>query len=167
MRTSSRRRASFALAALALFGLAACGGDDDDGPPAVEDGDADTGAPATEADLERATWRLVSYVDDAAEGLTAASDEQDATARFDGSTIAGSTGCNQYSGPYELSGDGAFSIGDTAVTNMLCSDALNRQEQAVLAGLTNAARAVIADDQTLQMLGDNGDVLLIWQAAAG
>ena len=151
------------LVAVVALAAGACGGDDDD---AAADGAADTGAPATADDLERQTWQLESYVDDSAGALTAASGDSAATAKFDGTSVAGTTGCNQYSANYELSGDGAITVGDTRSTRMACPGDLAPQEQAMLAGLTNSARAVIADAD-LQLLGENGDVVLVLTGATG
>jgi heat shock protein HslJ len=146
------------LAALALSATACGGDDDDDGAGA---GTEDTGVPATAEDLEAGPWQLRSYADDTSEDLTAASAAVAATATFDGTRVSGSTGCNQFNGPYELGDDGEITFGALVSTRMACEAELNAQEQAFLSALDAATRAVIADD-ALQMLNDAGDTVLVF-----
>jgi heat shock protein HslJ len=143
---------------------AACGGDDDDQPEGA--GTEDAGAPATAEALEVTTWQLTSYADNETGDLTAASEVTVGTAKFDGSQIAGSTGCNQYNGPYTLSAEGAISFGNIVTTRMACNEDQTAQEQGFLAGLTAARTAVVAD-KTLQMLNDNEDTVLLFSPPDG
>ena len=161
------RRTSIALSLVTVLALvaAACGGDDDDDQPEGA-GTEDAGAPATAEALEITTWQLTSYADNETGDLTAASEVTVATAKFDGSQVAGSTGCNQYNGPYTLSADGAITFGALVTTRMACNEDQTAQEQGFLAGLTAARTAVIADE-SLQMLNDNEDTVLLFSPPDG
>lgn len=80
--------------------LSACGGDGASGPEA----------------LEGTTWVLTQFV---VEDGSTESVEVGVDAQFDGSTISGVSGCNQYNASYEASGD-EISFGPIAGTQMAC-----------------------------------------------
>ena len=143
----SRPRTSAVLVAGAalVFVLGACGDDDSDEPA-----DA-AAAPA----LTGTSWTLASASidgDDVAAVGTSTLEFGD-----DGTTLAGSTGCNQFSGTYTQSGsDLTIELGP--VTLRACVDAdATAQEAAVLAQLPEVAsyavdgqlRLTDADDVTL------------------
>jgi heat shock protein HslJ len=78
------------------------------------------------------------------------------TASFDAnSTVAGSAGCNNYNGPYSVSGN-AISIGPLGSTNATCGQDIDTQEQVYLTALQSAA--------TYQLTGTQ---LVLWDAAGG
>jgi|RhiMetdeSRZDD1v2_1073273.scaffolds.fasta_scaffold417000_3 heat shock protein HslJ len=160
------RHTSIALSLVAVLTLvaAACGGDDDDQPASA--GTEDAGVPATADVLEATTWQLTSYADNKTGDLTAASETSVGTAKFDGTQVAGSTGCNQYSGSYTLGADGAISFGAMATTQMACNADLTAQEQGYLAGLSAARQAVIAD-KALQLLNEKHDTVLLFSPPSG
>lgn len=92
------------LAALSLL-LAACGGGDDGGSEAQDP-----------ADLQGKAWVLTEMLD--ADGQTQIVDVG-VNAEFDGSSISGVSGCNQYNASYEASGE-QISFGPIAGTQMAC-----------------------------------------------
>jgi heat shock protein HslJ len=161
----SSARATIAVLAIVLLAavLAACS---DAGPDvSSKTGGSDTGTPATSSTLEANGWTLESYVDSTSGNLTGASSTKPATAKFDGSTMSGTNGCNSYSAPYTLGSGGSISIKPAASTMMACSDAsITAQEQGFNAALQKATKAVIADGK-LQMLGASGDTLLIFHSS--
>jgi heat shock protein HslJ len=150
--------AAIAVVATLATAASACGGDDDDATTG-----RDAGIPATADDLQDQSWELKSLSTDGGADLTAVSKTDPATASFSATEISGTTGCNQYSGSYDLEDGGAISFGTMATTKKACSDDLNDQEQAFLSGLSNAAHAVIADDETLQFLDDSDVVIMVFQ----
>ena len=158
------RQTSIALSLVAVLALvaAACGGDDDDQPA----GNDEAGVPATAEALQATTWVLTSYADNKTGDLTAASATSVGTAKFDGRQVAGSTGCNQFSGSYTLGADGAISFGPMATTRMACNADLTAQEQGFLDGLTAARQAVVAD-KALQLLNDKEDTILLFSPPKG
>jgi heat shock protein HslJ len=163
-RTLRQTSIALSLVAALVLVVAACGGDDDDQPAGT--GTEDAGVPATAEVLEATTWQLTSYADNKTGDLTAASETSVGTAKFDGRQVAGSTGCNQYSGSYTLGADGAISFGPMATTRMACNADLTAQEQGYLAGLTAARQAVVAD-KALQLLNDNHDTVLLFSPPEG
>ncbi len=109
------------------------------------------------ADLEGKTWQLVSY------GDPASPDEplegREATAEFSAGQVSGSTGCNQYSGGFEASGD-ELSFGPIAVTEMACMEppGIMQQERDYLKALMTAERYETQGDQ-LKIFYSEGQVL--------
>ena len=73
------------------------------------------------------------------------------TAEFDASTISGNTGCNSFTGPYQVDGE-SIEIGPLASTRAACpNEELQQQEQAYLAALELAT--------TFEITGDRLDLL--------
>jgi heat shock protein HslJ len=72
-------------------------------------------------------------------------------------TISGTTGCNQYNGPYELDGS-TITIGLLATTLMLCDGAIGTQETAFSAALQGATTWAIDSSGTLTLSGA-GDIV--------
>jgi len=86
-------------------------------------------------DLEGPTWQLGSLevdgqVSDAVAGAPV-------TATFEDGVVAGSGGCNTYSGSYTVDGD-AISFGPIASTLIACEDPIGSQEFAFFAALGRA-----------------------------
>ena len=177
--TPMTRRLSAFLFVLALVG-AACGGDEAD--PTTTTGDAattaapttssapdTTEAPGVEApDLDGTEWVLAFYLlPDGA--ITNPWPGSEITARFDdAATISGSTGCNEYSadfsvsGPYDEFEDGvrdendgqAVSISLTGVTERACEEQnWMEQEGEFLDNLTGTTHWFIARG-TLRLRSD-------------
>ncbi|MFO7634547.1 MAG: META domain-containing protein, partial [Caldilinea sp.] len=106
------------------------------------------GAGTIDADLTGKTWALVSMFDGAAAMISPVAGSQ-ITAQFgaDGS-LAGSAGCNNYSGGFTASG-GVMTIGPTASTFMFCGEpaGVMDQESLYLALLPTVSTYVIANGQ--------------------
>jgi heat shock protein HslJ len=131
------------VAVLLLFAAAGCGGGEDE--------------PPDPSSLEGVPWVLASGVD--VEGWQATPP----SATFDGERVAGSTGCNQYSGPYALVGD-RLELGQLAMTQKSCPPPTDEVERAYLAALERVA-AWRVDDAELVLLEDGGDEVLRFRTA--
>ncbi len=152
----ARRRAPLLRVLLCLSGvlaLVAAGCGDDGNAETGSSGESDGGPP-----LEGTTWQLTA---DAPLGVALAN--ADVTARFEDGKLSGRSGCNQYSGTYEVDGD-ALTIGpNIASTNMACPAPQMAVEQAYLAKLPKVAGFAI-DGDTLTLTNDAGDTTLKYQA---
>ena len=141
---------------IALVGLsavlAACGSSDDD---------VDTAAAPEGAPLEGTNWILSDSTD-----LGVSLDGVTVSARFADGTVAGTSGCNSYTGPYELDGEDLTIGPEIASTQMACEDPQASVEQAYLAALAEVSSFSIADEQLTLNNGD-GDALLVFDASVG
>lgn len=72
--------------------------------------------------------------------------------------IAGSTGCNRFTGTVEIDGD-RLQTGPLATTRMACDDALTRQEQHVLAVIDGTSTFTL-EANTLTLVGADGRGLI-------
>jgi len=143
----ARPRRAVAAAAL-LVALAGCGGGDDDDAAAAE---------ATA--LAGSSWTLATA--SALDGKEIPAVET-ATLAFDddGTTLVGSTGCNQFSGTYTQSGD-ALTIAVGPVTRAGCpGPEATEQEAAILAQLPEVASFGI--DLQLELRNGDGVTLLVY-----
>ena len=95
---------------LVAFAFAACGGDDDSG--------SDGGGTQDPAALEGQSWILTQML--SAGGQTQILDVG-VSASFDGTTISGNAGCNNYHASYEASGN-EISFGPVAATKKICPE---------------------------------------------
>lgn len=145
---NGRSRTRLALAALPAVALIAAG---------CSGGDTAEAAP-----LAGSSWSLATYTSDggASTPAVAGSDGAPLTFAPDG-TLAGSTGCNRFTGTYEQDGS-SLSITLGGVTQMACQGDLAVQETAVLAALPQVASFDAADG--LLLTSDKGDVLLTYTA---
>jgi heat shock protein HslJ len=73
-------------------------------------------------------------------------------------TISGSTGCNRFSGGYELDGT-TLTAGPLATTRMACEEALMDQERAVLDVLDAGPLELTLDGSTLRVAGTDDRAL--------
>ena len=148
LRARSRPRRGVALvvgAALAVA-LGACGDDDDEAPA-----EADAGATLTGT-----SWTLASASIDGDDVAAVGTPTLDFGA--DGTTLAGSTGCNQFSGTYTQSGS-EITITLGPVTRAACVDpSAIAQEAAILAHLPEVT-SFTADGPL--MLKDSDDATLL------
>lgn len=117
-RRGGARRALLLLLAPLL--TAACGGSDEPPP------------------LDGTSWALVSLDD--APPLP----EAPTTIEFDGEQVAGSSGCNRYSGAYAPEG-GDTVVGPLASTRVACAEPVMAQELAYLEALQSATSAAVED----------------------
>jgi heat shock protein HslJ len=133
------RKWMFVLPALILL-LAACGG--------------------SSSPLTGVTWKLVSY-GTADESLAAVPDVETSLVFGEDGNAAGTMGCNQFNGAYEIRGD-QITFGPMASTLMACEEPLMNQETAVLAILSDAATFKISGD-TLTITAGDGSVATFGQ----
>lgn len=78
--------------------------------------------------------------------------------RFEGETVAGSSGCNRFTGGIRLSGEG-LSVGPLAMTRMACPEPQSATEQAMAAALAAVTRFDFAEDGGLILLAGDTPVL--------
>jgi heat shock protein HslJ len=109
------------------------------------------------AELEATAWVL-----DSAPGDELPADASPSAA-FSAGRIAGSTGCNRFTGPYTLVGD-RLELGAIAVTRMACAPPILALEQAYLEALGKVARWRIEGD-ALVLADENSTELLRFAAA--
>lgn len=137
-----------------LFGIAlsACGGVE---TPAVDNPQeilVDEGTSAAGL-LEGTSWKLLHY------RKTQVRDGLIITARFEGTQVSGSAGCNSYSGTYQIDGD-KITIGPLASTMMACLDPADvmEMEQMFLEWMSNAQTLDLTEDQ-LMIFRPDGEAL--------
>ena len=118
--------------------------------------------PQAVAELTGTIWYMETYHDSQGNLVPFLSGSV-ITAKFgqDG-TLSGSSGCNTYSGSYQLDGD-QLQIGPLASTMMACLEpaGLMDQETAYLQVLSTAASFRLADGK-LELLDDAGQVILVY-----
>jgi heat shock protein HslJ len=98
--------------------------------------------------LEGVMWKLDGYLNNQGQYVNALPDAE-VTLKMEGGQVSGRAGCNQYSGPYEVSGN-QLTFGLFGATQMYCvPEALMDQEGAFLTALGSAASYQIADTRLL------------------
>ena len=80
----------------------------------------------------------------------------------DDGRVAGSAGCNRYSGSYTVSGKNITFSSPMAATMMMCDQAVMDQESAYLRALGEAKTFAIQGDQ-LTLSGEDGAALAVFQ----
>ena len=131
----------FSLTFLVLFGVAftaGCGGDD--------------GTEKETSSFEGRPWVLASGV---ALPQDVAVDRPSAT--FESGTVAGSTGCNRYTGGYTSDGE-ALEIGQIAMTQMACPPPADAVERAYAAALARVSAWRMDDEQLVLVDADETEV---------
>jgi heat shock protein HslJ len=109
--------------------------------------------------LEGVEWTLVDSSETSADLTTAG-----ITASFDGATVAGFSGVNQYGGPYTAGDDGSLEIGEIAGTLMAGPEGLMQAEQAYLKLLKGCDRWQVDGDTLTLSTGD--EATLTYEKAA-
>lgn len=128
------------LVSLVLMALAAgCGGD--------EEGGSDAGS------FEGQPWVLTSGIDVPQDVAVVWP-----SATFEDGTVAGSTGCNQLSGPYTVDGD-SLELGQLAQTQMACAPPADRIEQSYVAALGRVARWRVDGEELVLSDADDAELL--------
>ena len=118
--------------------------------------------PVPSIPLEGPQWQLTTIVNgDTAMSLLA---NTEVTAKFDGERISGSTGCNNYFGPYTLKGN-TISFGVLGSTMMACEEEILAQESNYLSLLETVTEANINGDQ-LSLVYPKGELIFIAAPAA-
>jgi heat shock protein HslJ len=141
-----------ALVALLLAVFAGCSSSDSDGSG------SSTTKPAGEQ-LSATGWVLDQSTD-----LGVAHSAVAVTAEFGGGRIRGNSGCNDYTGPYRVSGT-KLTIGpDIASTRMACEAGPTAVAAAYLKRLPKVESFAI-DATSLTLSGSNGEPLLVYRAS--
>ena len=152
------RTTRIAAAALALTVLSACASGDGAAPAA-------TGASVPE--LAGTSWNLASYAGADGTQTPAVTEPSVGTVTFlTGGQLAGSTGCNRFTGTYEQSG-GDLSITTGAMTQMACPGPAGEQETAVIAALAKVATAAVASDNLVLKDAQGAQLLTYTPGLAG
>jgi heat shock protein HslJ len=124
-----------AVVAFALTLLCAC---------ASADGPAPAATGASVPELAGTNWSLISYAGADGTQFPAVAEPSVGTVTFlTDSELAGSTGCNRFTGTYEQSG-ADLSIATGAMTQMACPGLVADQETAVIAALGEVATAAVS-----------------------
>ncbi len=110
--------------------------------------------------IEGTTWKLTSY--DVAGTSTQIPADVFVDARFASDTVAGSSGCNVYSGPATVSGS-TLKVGPLAGTKMACQGPSGDVETAYLAHLGKATTFTATAD-ALTIYDPNGKASLVYAA---
>lgn len=117
-------------------------------------------AGGTGGTLEGTQWKLTSF--DASGTSTTVPAGVTVDARFAANTIAGSGGCNVYSGPVTVSG-ATIKVGALVSTQMACAGPSGDVERAYLANLAKAATFTATAD-ALTMFDAGGAPILVYAA---
>ena len=124
--------------------------------------------PAADAsELEGVPWVLASGVD------VAGWEDVAPSATFADGRVAGSTGCNRFSGAYATDGE-SLELGQVASTEMACAPPAGEVESAFVAALQRVAVWSVTDDELVLHDADHEEVLRFrtatpvgsWQATA-
>lgn len=104
---------------------------------------------AVSQELAGSSWEVTNY-NNGTGGVISVQAETQLTANFgEEGTLAGSAGCNEYTGPYEVEGNN-ISMGPFGTTRKLCPDPVMEQEGLYLAALETAATFKI-EGQTMEI----------------
>lgn len=153
------RRSTLALTAVAVAALAlvatACGS-------SSSSGSSGTTTTASTNPLV-GSWTLSGYTVDGKE--TAASSSPAGIELAADGTFAGTAGCNQFSGTWEGTADGDFTITPGPMTQMACTDPfVQAQETALTTNLPKVTGAVVTPE-ALTMTDSSGTELFTWARA--
>ena len=160
MRTLSPITLTRPIAAVAaVLLLAACANSDDSSSTATSASPADAASVTAPADLAGSKWMLESF--DASGTQTTASTEAAGTLAFaEALAVAGSTGCNQFTGTYTQDGS-SLTIKPGATTMKACIGDLGTQDTAVLANLAKVD-SFTQTATALTLLDSSGATLLVY-----
>jgi heat shock protein HslJ len=152
------RIAVAAVCAVAMTLLSACASGDGAAPAA-------TGASVPE--LAGTSWNLASYAGADGTQTPAVTEPSVGTLTFlAGGGLAGSTGCNRFTGTYEQSG-AELAITTGAMTEMACPGPVGEQETAVIAALAKVATAAVASDNLVLKDAQGAQLLTYAPGLAG
>lgn len=142
-----RRRLSLGVVAFGMLAalLTACGSDDGGSDASAQD----------PADLEGKDWVLTQMLD--ADGKEIIVDIG-VSAAFDGSTVSGVSGCNNYNASYEATGD-QISFGEVAGTKMACAPDIQEIEDRYLELLATIGTFEV-DGRSMSMTDTEGTPVL-------
>lgn len=115
------------------------------------------GAIVPPAELSGTNWRIESV------GGVPAAGGRDAAISFTGDRISGSSGCNRFSGSYDLNTT-AMTLGPIAATKMACPGPAMEQENRLFALLKGTVGLDFRDGDTLILTGANGQKVVLKRA---
>jgi heat shock protein HslJ len=104
-------------------------------------------------------WKLTTIAQGGAVSSVVADTQVTLALHQADSTVAGSAGCNNYSGTYTEGEGGALSFSALATTRMMCAEDVMAQETAFLTAMEQVASYQIEGTQ-LRLLDDGGAMLL-------
>ncbi|MGK7943846.1 MAG: META domain-containing protein [Microcystaceae cyanobacterium] len=112
-------------------------------------------------DIESSSWQLISYQN--AQGKPSLPYSQhEPTLQLREGRMSGTTGCNRYSGSYEMK-QGKISFNTPASTLMACGfEGLAQQEQTFVKALTEVSQYELKNDQLL-LLNEQNQPILVFQ----
>jgi heat shock protein HslJ len=123
----------------------------------------DEEVPPVALPLVGTTWTLTTIA--SGDAVSSVLNGTEVTAAFTAdATVAGSAGCNRYSGSYTWTGD-QLSFSPLASTKMACADDVMTQESAFLASMERVASFAIEGSQ-LTLSDASGAVLLAFDGTA-
>ncbi|NKQ37184.1 MAG: META domain-containing protein [Chloroflexi bacterium] len=127
--------------------------------PAASAEATDAGMPVSDT-LENIQWTLVSFAGPEGNMIDVLPDTT-ITAQFADGQVSGNSGCNNYSGSYELDGSG-ITFGPTAGNLMACPQEIMEQEAAYLANLSLVTQFNVNEGGQLVLSDADGNPLLIY-----
>jgi heat shock protein HslJ len=146
-----------ALVAATAFGFAACGSDDDAGGTTAGDGTTAGTDLAVEGSVAGVTWTLTELYGEAPPaGVTA-------TLEFDGSSVSGTSGCNNYNGEASFDED-VVEISDQLAGTMMACEAPATEFEAAYLAMLPASSVFAVDGDTLTLSDDSDNVLATFTA---
>lgn len=116
--------------------------------------------------LDATSWRLETFRSPEGD-MTEVLPDSVVTMDFQADQVSGISGCNNYSGPYQSTGND-IEIGPLASTRQLCAqpEGIMEQEAAYLSALESVARYEINGD-TLELMDDRREQLVVFVRATG
>lgn len=115
--------------------------------------------PETRVNLEDHLWLLMSI---AGQGVLP---ETHITADFNAGQVAGSSGCNTYTAPYELNGSN-LTVGSAATTRIACEEPQGVMEQETLyLGLLGTAVSYRIEGRQMSIQDATGQTILVFEGA--
>jgi heat shock protein HslJ len=111
----------------------------------------------------RGTWNVTGFYTGSA--IQSPATGSNLTIEFTGERVAGDSGCNTFSGPYQLAGTDGITIGPLASTLRACADpARDTQERQYLAAL-GLARTYQVTGRSLTLYRDGGTIAVQYERA--
>jgi heat shock protein HslJ len=114
--------------------------------------------------LANTKWQVTDYADPKnTTGMTTVLSGTMLTAEFSADNkLAGSAGCNSYSGTYQVQGESLTIPGPLAVTMMMCAENVMAQEQVFLTNLQAVASYKLdSAEPQLHLLNSKGQVIIL------
>jgi heat shock protein HslJ len=111
------------------------------------------------SELAGSKWRLLQL------GEPAVTPDAEITVTFSADRLLGHSGCNDYSGSYQLTGD-TIRISNTEVTTMACKETLRMTQEALYLEMLTKVNKFKVQSQQLELFDDQEKPVLIFAAIA-